>query len=389
MGKSVVALVRCDSYDEAKVSQAVGEGIGLLGGVACFVEPGERIVLKPNVLIGSDPDKAVTTHPSLLTAVGRLLQDVGVDVYYGDSSAVGSSERNLRRAKLKEAADCLGLKLADFDNGRAVVHKEAVLNKHFVIAKGVLDSDGLVSLPKLKTHGLVRFTGAIKNQFGCIPGILKSEYHVRMPDPYDFSAMLVDLNTLIRPRLYIMDAIVAMEGNGPRSGKPKKLSLLLFSTDPVALDSIACKIIDLDPGFVPTLEAGERAGLGTYHYEDIEVIGDDIERFLDRSFEADRTRPLSERGGFLRRLLKTRISQCPVVDRGKCTRCGMCVNICPVRPKAVVWPKDDKSRPPTHKYGQCIRCFCCQEVCPEGAIVVRVPLMGRIYRNLNRINARI
>jgi uncharacterized protein (DUF362 family)/NAD-dependent dihydropyrimidine dehydrogenase PreA subunit len=389
MSKSVVALVRCNSYDEAKVSRAVGEGVGLLGGVTCFVKPGERIVLKPNVLIGSDPDKAVTTHPSLLAAVGRLLQDAGVDAYYGDSSAVGSSERNLRRAKLKEAADCLELKLADFDNGKAVVHKEAVLNKHFVIANGVLESDGLVSLSKLKTHGLVRFTGAIKNQFGCIPGILKSEYHVRMPDPYDFSAMLVDLNTLIRPRLYIMDAVVAMEGNGPRGGRPKKLGLMLFSTDPVALDSIACRIIALDPEFVPTLAAGEKAGLGTYHYENIETVGESIEPFIDRDFEADRTRPLSDKGGFLKRLLRNRISRRPVINRGKCSKCGMCVSICPVDPKAVDWTKSDKSRPPTHRYGQCIRCFCCQETCPEGAIAVREPLMGKIYRRLNRINARI
>lgn len=389
MGKSVVVLVRCDSYDEAKVSQAVEEGISLLGGVASFVRPGERIVLKPNVLIGCDPDEAVTTHPSVFATVARLLQKAGADVHYGDSSVMGGSVRNLRKAKLKEVADYLGLKLADFDNGRAVVHKEAVLNKHFVIANGVLDSDGLVSLPKLKPHGLVRFTGAIKNQFGCVPGILKSEYHVRMPDPYDFSAMLVDLNTLIRPRLYIMDAIVAMEGNGPRAGPPKKLGLLLFSTDPVAMDSIACKIIDLDPGFVPTLEAGERAGLGAYHYEDIEVIGDDIERFLDRSFEVDRSRPLSDKGTLKRRFVKNRISQRPVVSKSKCSKCGMCVNICPVRPKAVVWPKDDKSRPPTHKYGQCIRCFCCQEACPEGAIAIKEPLMGKIYRNLNKINTRI
>ena len=129
----------------------------------------------------------------------------------------------MKRADLKSVADELGISLADFDKGKAVSHKEALLNKRFVIANGVLETDGLVSLPKLKTHALTRFTGAIKNQFGCIPGILKSQYHVKMPDPYDFATMLVALNTLIKPRLYVMDGIIAMVGTGPRSCNPKEL----------------------------------------------------------------------------------------------------------------------------------------------------------------------
>ncbi len=143
--------------------------------------------------------------------------------------------------------------------------------KKFVIANGVLDSDGLVSLPKLKTHGLVRFTGAAKNQFGRVPGLLKNQYHVKLPDPYDFATMLVDLNTLIRPRLYIIDGIMAMEGNGPRSGNLKQLNVLLLSSDPIALDATASRIIHLDPEILPTSKPGEESGLGTYHAENITI----------------------------------------------------------------------------------------------------------------------
>lgn len=379
MNKSKVAILRCDTYDEEQVYEAVKVGIDLIGGISSFVSPGEIIVLKPNVLFGTDPEKCVTTHPSVFKATGKLIMDTKATVYYGDSPSFRKCEWNMKRANLKHVADELGILQADFDNGRSVSHKDALLIKSFVIANGVLDSDGLVSLPKLKTHALTRFTGAIKNQFGCVPGLLKGQYHLKLPDPYDFATMLVDLNTLIKPRLYIMDGIIAMEGNGPRSGKPKKLSVLLFSSDPIAIDSIACKIINLDPESVPTSKPGEQANLGVYHYESIEVVGGNIESFIDENFEVIRTPPVPSSGGSVKTFIKNRISPRPAIDIAKCTICGTCVEMCPVDPKAVDWHKSDKSKPPTYKYGRCIRCYCCQESCPEGAIAVDNPRLGRIF----------
>jgi uncharacterized protein (DUF362 family)/Pyruvate/2-oxoacid:ferredoxin oxidoreductase delta subunit len=378
MGKSVVAVVKCDTYGDECVFEAVERGVNLLGGIGRFAGAGERIVLKPNVLIGSDPRKAVTTHPSVFVAVGRMLSGVGANVSYGDSPAFGRAGWNMKRANLRQAADEHGWALADFDNGRSVSHPNGLLVKSFVIANGVLDSDGLVSLPKLKTHGLVRFTGAIKNQFGCIPGFLKNQHHVKTPDPYDFSTMLVDVNTLVRPRLCIMDGIVAMEGNGPRGGKPRNLGILLFSSDPVALDSVACKIIDLGPECVPTFSPGERSGLGTYRYENIEVVGDEIEDLIDRSFDVVRRPPVPLRTGRFRTFVRNRTCPRPAIDKETCVNCGTCVELCPVDPKAVDWHTGDDSKQPTYKYGRCIRCYCCQESCPEGAVSIRTPLLGRV-----------
>jgi uncharacterized protein (DUF362 family)/ferredoxin len=379
MDKSIVALVRCDTYDEEKVDKAVRQGLDLLGGIAQFAKPGERIVLKPNVLIGSKPEKSVTTHPSVFRAVGRLFKEAGASVSYGDSPSFGKCESNIRNSGLKEVGDELGLSIADFDSGRSVSHKDALLVKSFVIANGVLDSHGLVSLPKLKTHPLPRFTGAVKNQFGCIPGLLKGQFHVKLPDPYDFCTMLVDLNTLVKPRLCVMDGIIAMEGNGPRGGKPKKMSVLLLSSDPIALDATACRIIDLDPEAVPTSRAGEKAGLGTYHSENIEIVGEGIESFLDRSFEVIRTPPTPCTRSRVRSFVKNRICEKPVIDEAKCNKCGVCVKMCPVEPKAVNWHNGDKSRSPTYKYDRCIRCYCCQENCPEGAVFIESPVLGRIF----------
>lgn len=376
--KTRVVLINCNTYADDQVYNAIQRGIELLGGISLFAKPGEKIVIKPNILTGIDPDNGVTTHPAVFKAVGKLFKEAGASVYYGDSSSFGKCEINLKKSGLKQVGDELGFNVADFDSGKAVSHSDGLLVKKFVIANGIRDSDGLISLPKLKTHGLVRLTGAVKNQFGCVPGFLKSQYHVKLPDPCDFATMLVDLNTLIRPRLYVMDGIMAMEGNGPRNGKLKKLNVLLLSSDPVALDATACRIIDLNPELVPTSKAGEKAGLGTYHAANIELAGENIESFLDPSFEVNRKPPIP---GFRRfgTLIKNRVAEGPVIDKTKCTCCGTCIRMCPTKPKGVDWYRNAKSRPPEHNYDHCIRCYCCQETCPEGAIFIDSSLLKKLF----------
>jgi len=379
MNRSEVAVIRCETYEPDAVYQAVRGGLDLIGGISSLVKSGERIVMKPNVLYGTNPEKGVSTHPSVFRAVGKLLQESGARVSFGDSPSIASAEGHMKRCGLKQLADEMGIEMADFDKGRTVSHKDALLIKSFVLANGVLDSDGLVNLPKLKTHPLVRLTGAVKNQFGCVPGLLKSQYHVKLADPYDFAAMLVDLNTLARPRFCVMDGIVAMEGNGPRSGKLRKLNVLLFSTDPVALDATACRIINLDPEIVTTSKLGEKAGLGVYRSEDIELAGDSLESFICRDFDVIRTPQEHCTRGRVKTIIKNRTCERPVIDGAKCTICGMCVKMCPVDPKAVDWQKGDEKKPPAHNYDRCIRCYCCQEACPEGAISTRSTVLGRLF----------
>jgi uncharacterized protein (DUF362 family)/Pyruvate/2-oxoacid:ferredoxin oxidoreductase delta subunit len=379
MNKSKVALVACDSYDDALVYEAVKKALGLIGGIENFVKTGEKIVLKPNILVGSAPEKCVSTHPTVLRAAGRLMQEAGTIVTAGDSPAFGGTMLGMRMSGLKQAADELGIPIADFSKGVEVSNKDGLLVKHVTIAEVVMEADGLVSLPKLKAHGLCRMTGAVKNQFGCVPGMQKTQYHQRLADPWDFGAMLVDLNMVIKPRLYIMDAVMAMEGNGPRSGMPRKIGAILISTDPVALDAVACKIINLDPEFVPTMPPGEKAGLGTYHYENIEVVGDKLEDFICKDFDVVRKPKEHATRGAVRAYINNRISPRPVIDEMLCTKCGTCIKHCPVTPKAVDWIDGDKTRPPKHNYDRCIRCYCCQELCPEGAISIKETLLGKVF----------
>ena len=375
-GASRVALEHCAGYDEHAVYTAVGRGLELLGGVARFVSPGGKILLKPNLLVGSAPEQAVTTHPAVFGAVARRMREAGAELSYGDSPGFGSPLGAARRSGLVDVAEALELAPADFNKGTHISFHEGNLAKQFVIADGVLSADGIVSLSKLKSHGMTRLTGAVKNQFGCIPGVLKGEFHAKMPDMDQFSQVLVDLTRFLRPRLYIMDGIVAMEGNGPRSGDPRRLSVLLLSTDPVALDATACQLVNLEPALVPTNRWGEEWGLGTMRQ--VEVVGDSLASLRASDFKVNR-RPGSTTGwpGWMGDLLKNLVIPRPAVVPANCTRCGTCVSVCPVDPKAVDF-RNGRENPPRHDYSRCIRCYCCQELCPEHAIVIRTPLAGRL-----------
>ncbi len=374
MEKSRVALIRCDGYDEASVFRAVSDGTALLGGVSRFAAPDERILLKPNVLAGDDPNMHVSPHPSVMRAVAKLFHGRTSRLTYGDSPGIGRPETALRKAGLAAAAEEGGAVPANFTDGREVRFPRSPFTRSFRLAEGVLSSDGIVSISKLKSHAFMRMTGAVKNQFGCVLGLHKAAFHLKLPDPADFGRMLAALTLCLKPRLYVMDGIVAMQGNGPRGGIPCPMNVLLFSEDPVALDAVMCRLVALDPGVLATNPPGRLWGLGTYLADEIELVGDAIDPLIKGDFDVNRVkenRRLPPAVGFL---FNNMVSARPVIIEKRCTRCGTCVQICPVSPKAVDWRGGSHGRPPRHFYGRCIRCYCCQEVCPEKAIEVRAGL---------------
>jgi uncharacterized protein (DUF362 family) len=302
----------------------------------------------------------------MVKAVGAIFQNTGAIVSCGDSGGILDCETGMKASGIMRICNELGIKMADFDNGREVNRWDNILVKKFYIANGILDSDGVISLPRLKTHSLVRFTGAVKNQFGCVVGKRKSSLHHYIPDPYDFSQMLVDLCMLIRPRLYIMDGITGMADNDPKNGTLVKLGVILLSIDPVALDAVACKIINLNPEIVPTNVLGEKSGLGSYH--DVEVLGDSL--FIHEDFNVNHLPIQHTNGSFIRKIINREITERLSVNRDKCTMCMSCAKICPLK---VI-------NPPYYDYLKCIRCYCCQEVCPSGAIIVKSTLWGNIIK---------
>jgi uncharacterized protein (DUF362 family)/NAD-dependent dihydropyrimidine dehydrogenase PreA subunit len=374
---SKVALVYCEAYELDAVRQAVKEGLDLIGGAGKFVKPGENILIKPNLLLGGSPDRVISPHPTVFQAVLEEFQAVGAKLSFGDSPGFGGAKLAARPSGLLAVAEALNVPVADFTTGVEVSNSEGHLIKNFTLAKDVVESDGLISLAKMKTHALTRITGAIKNQFGCIPGVLKAEFHSKLPNVDYFSKMLVDLNLCIKPRLYIMDGIISMEGNGPQAGTPRPMHVLLFSTDPVALDASVCRMINLDENLVEPIKYGNEYGLG--NSKDIDYVGEKPERFFTADFNANRS-PAStstKPDAFNNRMMRNYITPRPVIMDEKCIKCGRCVEVCPAEPKALSWA-NGKQQPPVYDYSKCIRCYCCQELCPEQAITTETPWLGRL-----------
>ena len=377
--KAKVSLVECSDYDPERVFKAVRKGVDLLGGIGRFAGATEKILLKPNLLVAAAPEKAVTTHPSVLRAVALLCLQNKARVSFGDSPAWGSPPNVAAKAGLDGVARELGLGLADFSTPATVSFSQAMIAKQLILAKGALEADGIISLAKMKTHGFMRITGAVKNQFGCVPGLRKGEFHVKMPSTGHFAAMLVDINRYLKPRLYVMDGIVAMEGNSPRSGPPRKMNVLLFSSDPVALDAVFCRLINLSPEHVPTMKPAAEGGLGTYLESEIDLCGDPFSHLIRPDFDVLRQPVLGWDNSFPV-FLKNRITPRPVIDYQVCKNCGACTDICPLEPKAVRPADSRKETKPSYDYQRCIRCYCCQEMCPHGAIFIRRPLLSRLIQ---------
>lgn len=375
--RSTVVLIPIDTYDQPRVDAAVREGIALLGGLSGLISPDERVLLKPNLLGRAIPEKAVTTHPAVFSAVCRLLREEGyLHLSYGDSpgNPTTTPARAAETCGIEEAARRYNVPLADFSSGSVVPFPDGHFTRSFYLCHGVQEADALINLCKMKTHALERITGAVKNLYGCVTGVNKAAGHAAHPDSEAFADMLTDLHRCVKPRLHIMDGIVAMEGNGPTSGTPTAMNVLLFSTDPVALDALFAALVHLNPAEVPTCVSGAREGLGTMTPGDIDVATPDgiltVSQAVDRYGKAD----FNVFRGRMKKSLVLKLvpllpflQHRPKVDTRKCVACGVCEQACPVPGKAVHSGHGQKAR---YDYHKCIRCYCCQEMCPAKAIEV-------------------
>ncbi len=373
MDRYDVSVVPCAAYDDAQVEAALRAALAPIGGLD-FVRPGMTVGVKVNLVTAMKPDSAATVHPSVVCALTRLLREKDARVVIGDSPGgiytapylkVVYDVCGMRRA------EAFGAKLNDDFSQTEVSFPEAAQAKRFPYTAWLGKVDAIIDLCKLKTHGMMGLTCAVKNFFGTIPGTRKPEFHYRYPRAEYFADMLVDLYEYSRPSLCICDAVIGMEGNGPTQGTPRKIGCLLAARNGHLLDAVAAGLIGFGIRDVPTLQAAEARGLLPESMDQISVSGDPS-RFAVPDFNTVRAQssvffhvfgdgvPGKVVDFFAARIL----TPFPRLDPPACIGCGKCAQVCPAKAIAMRGGK------PRIRRGVCIHCFCCQEFCPKGAMRV-------------------
>jgi len=333
------------------------------------------VVVKVNLLRASHPDRAIVTHPEVVRAVVLLAREAGGQVVVADSPgrrfSVGTLRRVYRESGLQAMADESGLALNTDTDIVALPHPNGLTAKRFEVCRYATQADVIISLPKLKTRGFVRFTGAIKNLFGVLPGLQKTSYHAKHHDAKSLSEMLVDVLTLVRPALTVMDGIVGMDGDGPSGGDPFPTGVILASPDPVAVDLAAVRLVGMEPSGVPALRVAARRGLTTLQLGDVQFVGDSFETARVEGFRPPATGPdISRMPGFLHRWAMRVMVASPMAGPA-CSGCGVCQRHCPVGAVMIANGRAHMN------WDTCIRCYCCHEMCPSNAVELRQPRLAR------------
>lgn len=372
--RSTVAVVRCDGYAEETVDRAVREAVGLVGGVSRFVRAGQRVLLKPNLLSAKGPDRAITTHPSVVGALAGLVREAGATPSIGDSpgGALRGVDRVWKNTGMLDLSERTGVPLVSFEASGAIERRGEL--RSYMIARPVLEADVVVNVPKMKTHVLTLYTGCVKNTFGAIPGFGKARVHNIAARPVPFSRHVVDVYSLVRPALHVMDAVVAMEGNGPSGGRPRAVGAVLAGADGVAVDAVAAAMMGCGDGRVPTTRIAAGLGLGVGDPAMIDVVGEDPASFDTAGFQLPETRGFNFIPGFLVRALRPLVWVYPEMSKDwgcRAEACALCVRSCPAG--AIAMTPDG----PVVDRKACVECLCCHEVCPEQAVRVRLSWLAR------------
>jgi uncharacterized protein (DUF362 family)/Pyruvate/2-oxoacid:ferredoxin oxidoreductase delta subunit len=371
MSKTCVSIVGCASYDRDQVRKAVGQAIDLIGGPQRFLktESGSNVLLKPNLVAPLSRERRATTDPEVVRAVAEIFKQAGAgEISIGDSPAVASAAMAMRRGGYSDILPDF-VRQVPFKIGRK---SPTTGHADLELAEVALDAPTLVNLPKLKTHAYTGMTAAVKNLFGTVIGARKAQWHLRAGKNRQlFARLIAQICYALKPALTVVDAVIAMEGNGPSNGNGREVQLIIAGEDPAAVDTVCASLLGYGPGDLPIAEQCAELGLGTVNLEDIEIYGEDLPSVAIANWQRA-VIPEGQIGigsdgiiaAFFRRALTSR----PQILKQACKLCGNCAEICP--PDAITMNASEKQYPQID-FSKCIRCFCCQEACPHQAITVK------------------
>jgi len=347
--------------------------------MSAFISPGQRVLLKPNLLMGKVPEAAVTTHPEIVRAVAQEVLDAGGSVYLGDSQAVGSLNSILKKTGIGKVMEEMGIESVPFKTPKSFPLPEGGVYRSLDLAAEAMEYDAIINLPKFKTHGQMILTMAVKNLFGTVVGAAKTGWHLKAGNDVRMADLLLDINRVVVPVLNVLDGVVAMEGNGPSAGDPRLVGLLAASPSTLALDQVAASLVGVDPAHHPLIHRALERGITGAEPHHAQVLGLGREEAAVENFvlptsvkKVDFALP-----DYLSGPLKRTLTTYPVLDPEICTTCGLCSQICPVCAISL----HDNGGGDVDK-NLCISCFCCQEMCPEGAIR---PVPGNLLRLFKKV----
>ncbi len=367
---SKVVILECKNYELETVIERINAAVEILGGWDKFVKPQDKVLLKVNLIGPKSSESAAVTHAEFVRALVRILKGRNCTVWIGDSSGgaiagIAPTAQSFRVAGYERVAEEEGAEIKNFDReGVTCVQPESRCEETMHIAKPMFDADVVINLPKLKTHSAQIFSGAVKNVFGCIPGLKKAKYHKMAPDPSDFGQIICDIHKATKIKLHIMDGILAMQGEGPTAGSVYQADKILISEDPLALDTVAAKMMGMDVDDIPILETARKRNLGEGCLKNITLEGDykqvpRLDRFkLPRSFRGSKKRNSKALLSVIE-FFRTH----PRINPDKCKKCNMCVESCPVQ----AIDRDTKQI----DYKTCIECMCCHELCMFKAVELK------------------
>lgn len=353
MPKSVVSIVRCEDYQSQNVYDAVSRACDLAGGLRNIVKQGDRVLIKPCLLKASPPEAGINTHPEVVRAIIRIVKNLNALPIVGDSPlGIHDTEDVYNVSGMKKVCLEEGIELVKFS--------EAEIINGIPIAKEAQRADVIISAAKFKTHGLTILSGAVKNMFGVVPGLHKIKCHELFPKLEDFSRKLVEVFSYAKPHFSIIDGVVAMEGNGPATGRLKQAKIILASRDSVSADAVLASIMRIEPFCVGTTKYAHNMGLGNGNLNEIQIIEYGSPDTKALSFQLPNSILNHDFSILLVRML-TKFYR-PKVNRKRCTLCKKCITIC--HANAITMEDSviefDRSK--------CKLCFCCSEACPSNAI---------------------
>jgi uncharacterized protein (DUF362 family)/NAD-dependent dihydropyrimidine dehydrogenase PreA subunit len=367
-----VSIVKCQDYKHS--DSCVKHAIDLIGGIKSFVKPGDKVLLKVNLLLPAKPEAAITTHPKIVEAVIQLIKSQNAEPWVGDSSGgQGITMEAFEVSGIKAVCEKYNARIINFDTSK--VHKIEIPNGKIIneihVTSALFDADCVICMPKLKTHALTLYTGAIKNLYGTIPGGRKSLIHaICGKDVNKFAEALVDIYSQLPIHLNLMDGIVGMEGIGPNHGKPIKSGVILAGSRALELDAVSSSLMGFNPYDIPMLKIAQDRGLGTIDIDKISILGERLE-----DVKIDFKKPLRIYKGirFLPSFLINLFLESPKLpypNKAGCTQCKICEESCPVDAIRV-------TDAPEFEYDKCIRCYCCYELCPEDGVKLKKALLPR------------